>query len=202
MERLGTLFEVLENPSQMRQITNFIEMYLVIKGVRPACLISLKPEQVERVRELLLPLNVQMIRYVGTQNFLIVNNTKVYNYREKIRFLRNSKELNPEVHRVTGEVLGYMTPFNIRSPPVGEKKDVDLKVYVDWDGKEYEIQIAPQRVVDKSNEDIQIYFGKLSNAISRLNEIGLPFYVLYTDIKIEPTRVGGGKRKTRRKRRV
>lgn len=186
MDNYNKIFNILHTYTRYRQITNFIEIYCVITGVRQACLLSLQEEQVVALRNLLRTHGVYIVPYRGGVNYLIVNGS--YKKIENIKFLRNSTELTSEVHKVTGEVLGYLTPFNIKSKQnVSSEKNAELivNVYMESNSKEYNIQIAPQKVIDKRNDNIQIYFGRISNKIMKLNELDLPFKVLSTNVNIK-----------------
>jgi hypothetical protein len=196
MDNYNTIFSILHTHNRSRQITNFIEIYCVMSGVRPACLLSLEEEQVKALRVHLRIYGVYIVPYRGGVNYLIVNGN--YSKIENIKFLRNSTELTSEVHRITGEVLGYITPFNIKSSVQdGEKKNAELQVnvFMEHNSKEYSIQIAPQKVIDTRNEDIQIYYGRISNQIMKLNELYLPFSILSTKTNIWMTRGGSRERK-------
>jgi hypothetical protein len=192
------LFEAVSNSSTRKQLVIFIEIFSVLSGARQASIVNLPPENIERIKQLLKPFGLYAVRYRGSSNYIIVSNT--FRHPEKIAFLRDSSELTPDVHRITGEVLGYMTPFDIAHPPEGPKQNAELQVFVSMNGKDYEIQIAPQIIIDKSLEDIQIYFGRMGNKLKELNEYELPFKITSFTTHVSERKGGTRKRRYRSKR--
>ena len=110
------------------QITNFLEVFLLLQGARKGVLINLDPS---KIPTLLRSLNAFKIN--------------VCNYREaavKTLFLLTKSQCFGKsfTHLTIGSELGYLTPLNISKARNGKEFATSIHVNVDYNGKLYTVR--------------------------------------------------------------
>jgi hypothetical protein len=189
------LFALLTNPdSAFDSIRNFLEVVLVVHGVRPAAIVTIAPEARGEVAKLLERQKIG-VRILKSNNCVIINLERVpYGVEGRVAYIR----AHPDDHVAIGELLGYMTPVDVRSNHTCDTR-AELSVEVIYDGTIRSIQLCPQVVCGRREDEIQQYYAPMASIMARFNRVFDGFTIGDVRAVIEPfSRVGGGGGRSRR----
>jgi len=199
------LYDKLYVNSVRSQLYNYCNIILVINHIRKACIVSIRPELLESVRDILKPYNIIIKEYIKPGVYILSWISGAYDrIIEKIRKLsRKNKNFNV----TTGQILGYLTPINIKSSNEPGKRcflSVDILVPKSTNNAPtdniYNIALMPQRVLNINDDDIMEYYTPAYNFF-RGNMNSFSEFII-TDVQIVITKhtMSGGRRKTRKSR--
>lgn len=176
------LLELLANPEYKVTLRDFLEVVMVIHGVRPAALIiGVNPDSLKELAELLGKERIIVRRYSPTV-LAVINTIRVPRANYQASYIRE----NPKNHDAIGKLLGYMTPFNI-SKNHGCNKKADIIVEVSYDGRLYKnIQLCPQIICDQTDTAIHEYYAPMVSVISRLHKVFSGIHVESVQVNITP----------------
>lgn len=190
------IFDLLKAETIDKQVTNFLEVYLVLNGARPATLIPIELENIASLYEFLAPYNVQLFHYKNKNFFVVKRRALAANTA-----LFKSIQADPlGDHPAIGRILGYMTPLNIFAPRSSSLNAFLVVEGETRDGPLYKAQIAPQVVMGKTEDEVKAYFAPLIAALNALKDQTAVVTIDKITTVIEASGPRSG-RKTRRGRR-
>lgn len=167
-------------------LTNFFEMCLLLNNARRGVLITLHPLAANLLDKFIKALGYELYVYHGTNYFAIPiptssDHNTIESTAKEMKHIANTRWN----HVAIGKRLGYITPINLSKsldPDISMKK-VDILLHVTFNTVDYEIQLVPQIIVNKSNSEIISEYESFVNVLTRLNNV-LPEYLTIETIKV------------------
>ena len=205
------LYEKLYVHSIRSQLYNYCNILLVIHQIRKACIVTIKPEMFESVREILKNYRVIIKEYIKPGVYIISWISEVYD--PIIGKILKLNKKNNDFNIKTGEILQYLTPINIKHVNGGDKHClllVDIYLLKSTltndkspppinlkEDRTFTISLMPQRVLNKTDDEIKEYYTPAFNFFKNNMNNFEKFIITNVEIIIKkPT--NGGKRKTRK----
>lgn len=169
-------------------LVNFFEICLVLNKARPAALVTIKPENVPIINKLFEQFGVELHDLGKTNNIcLVVDLTSPLNNETEVNKVIRSYHYAPN-HVLMGKILGYMTSIDImKNRNTTNEKAIEISVDVFDKKTSMDIQLAPQIVQDKSDDEIRAYYEPMLVVLRKLQPyISSSIIVKNIQIKIKP----------------
>jgi hypothetical protein len=186
----GTLFDTMTAHSgkNMHTVRDFLETYLVINKARSAALIKIDHEDVKPTNTFLR----ERTKTTGLTKYR-ENWYFVFPYSAHTASLVSQAAADPpKTHQIVGQILGYITPFDILTTNVRKGTDAMILVsaHILETDKTYDlVQLVPQKVHESiSDEDIHAYYAPMIAMLEQFNKFQNAVILDNIRVVIRPSR--------------
>jgi hypothetical protein len=190
------LFSILYEAAESNKEYILVNIFLTLEGARPSCLIVLKKESFEKIKEIFDDYGIDMFNY-RLNSYLVINpKTPVSLISSSLNYIKLGK-MNENYHSATGKLLGYMKPMDILKARGGKKASITTHI-----DDNILAGLVPQRIGDASEEETLAYYKPvlrlLNNAFENPSEYSYFPYKFTGPPKVVIEAATGGRRKCRR----
>ena len=200
------LLQIGENKKEV----NMVEFMLVDKRIRTGALLEVPQKSVERALAIIhtnFP-NVFAMEHSKVGNVIVClqENVELVDKITQLNRMSHDETATPtfkgiggehtaEFNVLTGEVLGYLTPFDISTPVEGPVYSASIKCRLN----RTPLSLFPQ-VLFGSPEEMEQYRIRLERMVDQMKELHHPYFKV-RDIEVDIKARKGGTRKKHKRRR-